>query len=93
MKNLINQIETIDFYFSKVEVYLERKHRNLMNKVSGNMSDCSGSPKSTISDRVQNSQATMEDEFERSGKERSQSRRFEFPADEEDDEEEVKEDG
>jgi len=55
MKNLINQIETIDFYFSKVEVYLERKHRNLLNKVSGNMSDCSGSPKSTISDRLQNS--------------------------------------
>lgn len=61
MKNLLAQIEAIDFYFSKIEVYLSRKHRNQLLKTgdaSGTDSNTSGSPKSTTSDR----HATLEDD-------------------------------
>jgi hypothetical protein len=44
----------IDYYFSKIESYLGRKHQNLMNRGSTfGGSDYSGSPRSTISDRIQ----------------------------------------
>ena len=32
MRNLINQIEVIDYYFSKIEDYMSRKHRNSLLK-------------------------------------------------------------
>ena len=53
MKNLMDQIEVIDFYFSKIETYLGHKHKNLLLKtnMSGTDSIYSGSPKSSMSDR------------------------------------------
>jgi len=55
MKNLFSQIEVIDFYFSKIEIYMSHKHRNLLNRIGGGNSELesyeSGSPKSTLSDR------------------------------------------
>ena len=79
MKNLMDQIEVIDFYFSKIETYLGHKHKNLLLKtnMSGTDSIYSGSPKSSMSDRPSQ---TIEDEFERNdaGFEKI-SRRFQFP--------------
>lgn len=53
MKKLLAQIEVIDYYFSKVENYLGKKHQNLLQRgmTTDSNSMCSGSPKSTISDR------------------------------------------
>jgi len=61
MKKLLAQCDLVDFYFAKIEQYLGRKHQNIIHK--SNMSSCSdsiysGSPKSTISDRVN----TLEDD-------------------------------
>jgi hypothetical protein len=44
----------IDYYFSKIEVYLGRKHQNLLQRGTSTCSESiySGSPKSTLSDRV-----------------------------------------
>jgi hypothetical protein len=55
MRNLINQIEVIDFYFSKIEDYMSRKHRNSLLKAGGSgvdlgsdsASNLSGSPRSS----------------------------------------------
>jgi hypothetical protein len=55
MRNLINQIEVIDYYFSKIEEYMSRKHRNSLLKAGGtgndlgsdSASNLSGSPRSS----------------------------------------------
>ena len=50
MKGLVSQMEAVDLLFSKVEVYMSRKHRNQLLKVgdaSGTDSNTSGSPKSS----------------------------------------------
>ena len=59
MKTFLAQVEAADFYFSKIEVYFSRKHKNQMLKIKGAEgsddgagSDYSGSPKSTYSDRL-----------------------------------------
>lgn len=61
MKNFLSQVEAVDFYFSKIEVYFSRKHKNQMLKMKSNggeasddgaSSDYSGSPKSSYSDRL-----------------------------------------
>lgn len=56
MKKLLAQCEVVDFYLHKIEQYLGRKHQNILHKSSA--SSCgdsmySGSPKSTLSDRIQ----------------------------------------
>ena len=57
MKKLLAECEMIDYYFSKIESYLGRKHKNILQNssaVSNYEDSCySGSPKSTLSDRVQ----------------------------------------
>jgi len=61
MRNLSNQIEVIDYYFSKIEEYMSRKHRNSLLKAGGgsgndlgsdSTSNLSGSPRSAQSDRM-----------------------------------------
>lgn len=56
MKKLLAQCEVVDFYLQKMENYLGRKHQSILHKSSN--SSCgdsmySGSPKSTLSDRLQ----------------------------------------
>lgn len=61
MKSILIKLEVIDFYLSKIENYLGKKHKNLVNKESkSNCGDSiySGSPRSTTSDRFN----TIEDE-------------------------------
>lgn len=61
MKNVLTKLEVIDYYFSKIENFLGKKHKNLVNKESkSNCGDSiySGSPRSTTSDRLN----TMDDE-------------------------------
>lgn len=61
MKNLLTKIEVIDYYLSKIESFLGKKHKNLVNKESkSNCGDSiySGSPRSTTSDRLN----TMDEE-------------------------------
>lgn len=61
MKNLLTKIEVVDFYLSKIENFLGKKHKNLVNKDSkSNCGDSmySGSPRSTTSDRLN----TLDDE-------------------------------
>ena len=56
MKKLVTQVELVDYYLSKIEQYLGRKHQSILSKSSasvlGDDSIYSGSPKSTLSDRV-----------------------------------------
>ena len=60
MKKLLFQIEQIDYYFSKVESYLSKKDYNSRSSRNSNYggksgregSLYSGSPRSTLSDRV-----------------------------------------
>lgn len=53
MEKLIGQFEVIDYYFQKMENYFGRKHASLLQKqVNCGDSAYSGSPKSTMSDRV-----------------------------------------
>jgi len=54
MKNLMTNVEMVDYYFQKVEAYLGKKHRNILRRGAHSRCDsvCSGSPKSTLSDRV-----------------------------------------
>jgi len=88
MKNFMSQVEAVDFYFSKIEVYFSRKHKNQMLKMKGNgeasddgaSSDYSGSPKSTYSDRLN----TFEEEdfsASQTKQESGASKRFIFPDD------------
>ena len=61
MKNALTKLEVIDYYFSKMENFLGKKHKNLLNKESkSNCGDSiySGSPRSSTSDR----QHTVDDE-------------------------------
>ena len=101
MVNLTNQIEVIDYYFSKIEEYMSRKHRNSLLKAGGNgtelgsdsASNLSGSPRSSINSERMNTQ-TVDDLFDKAEQEgnieqiemedlaetkQSQSKRFEFP--------------
>ncbi len=68
---LLSQIEMTDYYLSKIEHYLGRKHQNIIHRhtrsgIGGSSSGrdggtdslYSGSPKSTISDRTN----TLEDD-------------------------------
>lgn len=110
MVNLTNQIEVIDYYFSKIEEYMSRKHRNSLLKAGGNgtelgsdsASNLSGSPRSSINSERMNTQ-TVDDLFDKAAQEgnigeiemedlaetkQSQSKRFEFP-DESEQEEKV----
>jgi hypothetical protein len=49
-------LEVIDYYFQKMENYFGKKHANLLQK-NANCGDSnySGSPKSTLSDRIPSS--------------------------------------
>ena len=48
MKKLFASCEIIDFYFSKLESYLSKKHKNIFQRssMSGTDSICSESPRS-----------------------------------------------
>jgi hypothetical protein len=88
-KNFLTQIEVIDFYFSKIETYLGHKHRNSLQRMgTGTDSNYSGSPKSSFSDRPHTTiEDEMKNEFEvvdNNSNFKRQSKRFEFPNDEED---------
>lgn len=97
MRNLINQVEVIDFYFSKIEDYMSRKHRNSLLKAgaagndlgSDSSSNLSGSPRSgSLSDRQNTMEMSNEIEMEEMSLPQSQSDlknsgRFEFPEDSE----------
>ena len=102
MVNLTNQIEVIDYYFSKIEDYMSRKHRNSLLKAGGNgtelgsdsASNLSGSPRSSMNSERMNTQ-TVDDLFDKAAQDgnegeiemedlapehkQSQSKRFEFP--------------
>lgn len=54
MKKLFAECELVDFYLSKLESYLSKKHKNIFSKssLSGTGSIYSDSPRSTLSDRV-----------------------------------------
>lgn len=64
MSNLTNQIEVIDYYFSKIEDYMSRKHRNSLLKAGGtgnelgsdSTSNLSGSPRSSMQSERMNTQ-------------------------------------
>jgi hypothetical protein len=71
MKKLLAQFEVIDYYFSKIENYLGKKHQNLLHKSSSN-SNCgdsiySGSPRSTTSDRQNTYDEESKEIFEEIG--------------------------
>jgi len=94
MRNLINQVEVIDFYFSKIEEYMSRKHRNSLLKAgasendlnSDSTSNLSGSPRSAtgLSERQNTMEMSNEIEMDELpvGKSKN-SGRFEFPEDSE----------
>lgn len=68
MTKLITQLEVIDYYFQKMETYFGKKHANLLQKnINGGDSTYSGSPKSTLSDRVPNSLEEEKDSIEEGG--------------------------
>ena len=97
MRNLINQIEVIDFFFSKIEEYMSRKHRNSLLKAgasendlnSDSTSNLSGSPRSAIgiSERQNTMEMSNEIEMEEmpapNQVKTKNSGRFEFPEDSE----------
>jgi hypothetical protein len=72
MSNLINQIEVIDYYFSKIEDYMSRKHRNSLLKAGGtgnelgsdSNSNLSGSPRSSLQSERMNTQV-VDDLFDK----------------------------
>ena len=94
MKGLISQIETVDILFSKIEVYMSRKHRNQLLKVgdaSGTDSNTSGSPKSSTSDRKHTYEDdssrrldfdTIEEEASKPLETKETSKKFIFPSEE-----------
>lgn len=76
-------MEAVDFYFSKIEVYFSRKHKNQMLKMKGTEgsddgagSDYSGSPKSTYSDRLNTFE---EEDLSQTKHDNVASKRFIFP--------------
>lgn len=76
MVNLTHQIEVIDYYFSKIEDYMSRKHRNSLLKAGGNGTDLgsdsasnlSGSPRSSMNSERMNTQ-TVDDLFDKAANE------------------------
>lgn len=74
MSNLTNQIEVIDYYFSKIEDYMSRKHRNSLLKAGGtgnelgsdSTSNLSGSPRSSLQSERMNTQI-VDDLFDKAG--------------------------
>ena len=70
MKKLLARIEVINYYFLKIENYLKKKHQNLISRASTD-SIYSGSPRSTLSDRVQSEDEKIEEEEDYVGGEES----------------------